>query len=215
MARPKLHDDALAEELLQQAAVMIAQGGTESLSVRKVSQAAGTSTSAVYSLYGSREALMAAVHERAIRGFADSQRVDDGLNPQEELLALGLSYRRWALENPNLYPVMFGGQGNPTEEMRSFSESTIRPLFRAVQRAIDSGYLRPGSSAQQIALCLWAQVHGYVSLELSGLSQAKVRGHLGSTDEDAFYNFLIASLGYWVNNLEAFRTNLIPVSSQN
>lgn len=211
MVRPKLHDEALAEELLQQAAAMIAQGGSENLSVRKVSQAAGTSTSAVYSLFGSREALVAAVYERAVRGFAASQQLDPGLNPQEELLILGIRYRAWALDNPNLYPVMFGGKhGTPTDEMRSFSESILKPLFRAVQRAIDSGYLRPGS-AQQISLCVWAQVHGYVALELSGLFQPRVVGRLGSDADKAFYNFVLASLGYWVSDLESFRENQLPV----
>src|SRR5689334_460451 len=54
MGRPRLHDDAVRSRLLEAASTVLAQDGVAGLTVRDVAARAGTSTSAVYSLFGGR-----------------------------------------------------------------------------------------------------------------------------------------------------------------
>ena len=58
MPRPRPHDDHLREQLLGIATETIARTGVEGLSLRTLATDAGTSTSAVYQLFGSRAALL-------------------------------------------------------------------------------------------------------------------------------------------------------------
>ena len=160
MARPRSHDDAARARLLDAAAEAVARGGAEGFSLREVSSAAGTSTSAVYSLFGSREALVAAVGREAFaRLAAHLESAPRSADPRRDLLELGLAYRRFALAEPGFYRVMFDAApetGTGTEEQ------TFLVLREAVERAAGQDSLEP-------AVALWALVHGLVGLELAGL----------------------------------------------
>lgn len=94
MARPRLHDDALRDRLLDVASRAISEHGEGAVTVRSVATAAGTSPSAVYALFGSRDELVAAVSAEGFRRFAAHlaavERTDD---PGADLAALGGAYR--------------------------------------------------------------------------------------------------------------------------
>lgn len=167
MARPRVHDEALAERLLNEATTIVGREGPDALSLRRITQAAGTSTSAIYSLYGSRDALLDAVYQRAIASFAGATTVAATDDPVTDLCDMGLAYRTWALDNPQMYPVMFGHRHTSPEEVLERTRSTVEPLLLTVQRCIDAGKLEGNPRA--IVTQLWASVHGYVSLELDGL----------------------------------------------
>lgn len=168
MARPRLHDDALRARLLEQASRAIAEHGEPAVTVRSVAAAAGTSASAVYALFGSRDALVAAVSAEGFRRFAvhlaEVPRTD---NPLADLRSLGLAYRASALDDPQFYRVMFDravppGGGAPP--------ATQRPTFLVLRDAVARA-LEDASAAQldRVAVTLWGLVHGLVSLELAGL----------------------------------------------
>src|SRR5689334_2429824 len=108
MPPPKVHDAALRTALLVQTSRLVAEHGPESVSVRAAASAAGTSTSAVYALFGSREVLLSAVVQEATARFADHlAAVTPTDDPVDDLLALGLAYRDSALDDPHFYRVMF------------------------------------------------------------------------------------------------------------
>lgn len=174
MARPRLHDDALRDRLLQVAAEAVATAGTSGVTVRDVAERAGTSASAVYSLFGGRAALVRAVGDAAFAGFAahlaEVPRTDD---PRADLLALGLAYREHALTHPRLYRVMFSTSGagaqDPGREAATQSRS-FAALEDGVRRVLAHGQDAPAApDAREPALGLWALVHGLVELELDGL----------------------------------------------
>ena len=58
MGRPRVHDEATRATLRAVAEQLVAEGGAPALSVRAVAKKAGTSTRAVYSLFGSKEGLL-------------------------------------------------------------------------------------------------------------------------------------------------------------
>lgn len=94
MARPRTHDDAVRSRLLERASEAIAARGEEGLSLRAVASGAGTTTVAVYSLFGSREALVKAVVQEGFRRFAARlDHVEQSDHPLADLFALGRTER--------------------------------------------------------------------------------------------------------------------------
>src|SRR5215204_5330597 len=108
MPRPKLHDEALRTRLLDRAAELLSSEGPQALSLRRLAADAGTSTTAVYSLFGGKPALLAAVYDEAVRRFGEHMAaVRPTEDPMADLRRLGEAYRRSALADPHLYEVMF------------------------------------------------------------------------------------------------------------
>lgn len=163
MARPVVHDEALRRRLLDTAVSLIARDGAAAVSLRAIAAAAGTSTTAVYSLFGGKAELLTAVLDDGFASFAASQQAAAG-----DVEALGRAYRAWALAHPALYGLMFGGSLNsqvPCQPTPGASEPSIAPLFAAVGEAMS------GAGQDEVARMVgivWGQVHGLVSLELAG-----------------------------------------------
>lgn len=181
MARPKVHDDRLRERLLAETAVRVGEHGPDGVTVREVAAAAGTSTSAVYSLFGSREELLLALLAAAADDFGrDQQSVPETADPTADLTALAHAYRRWALAHPHWYRVLFGGAVPCPPEAADQVGQTMGPLLRTVARCRgeDAGPPSPGTLTQ--ALACWSLVHGWVGLELQGM--VAVAGSPGGPD---------------------------------
>ncbi|MFS0702675.1 TetR/AcrR family transcriptional regulator [Cellulomonas sp. 179-A 4D5 NHS] len=174
MPRPRLHDDALRERLLEVASTAISEAGVDALRVRDVAASAGTSASAVYALFGGRDELVRAVGDEAFRRFAAHlARVDATDDAGADLLALGVAYRTSALTDPHFYRVMFEaarvGAQEPTQ-----GPATEHPTFVVLRDAVErvlaaSGAPRSDGDARELAVRLWGLVHGLVGLELAGL----------------------------------------------
>lgn len=172
---PPTHVD-VRERLIQEAADAVARGGLEALSVRRVAEAVGTSTMAVYTHFGSKDELLGAVvqqgFDRLATALAAVPITDD---PTVDLLALGDAYRRMALADANLYRVMFSrnplGLGDPGPALDGDvpDDPGLRAFVRildAATRVIDSG--RAQGDPGTLAHALWGLVHGCVDLELAG-----------------------------------------------
>jgi AcrR family transcriptional regulator len=107
MGRPKLHGDETAEALLDQAERIVETEGLEALTVRRVADDTGTTTRAVYSLFGSKDALIVALGVRAFEllrtRVSDLPTTDD---PAADLVEAGVEvFRRFAVEHPSLFRI--------------------------------------------------------------------------------------------------------------
>lgn len=183
MPAVKTHTADLATQLVDEAGRILSAEGAAALSLRRIATATGTSTMAVYTLFGDKQGLVAAMYragfERLGTTLTDAAVSDD--EPLTALAKLGLAYRRAALANPHLYDLMFGrpvASYEPDPEDKAIADAAYRPLVDSVQRCLDAGALRADpadGAADRIAFYLWAVSHGMVSLELAG----QVRG-----DED-------------------------------
>ncbi len=169
MGRPRTYDDDLRRRLLLRAGQIVSEGGTSALSLRGLADDEGTSTSAVYTLFGGKDELWGALYEEAFTRFGESQKAvpasDDAVS---DILALTLSYRDWALDNPHLYDIMFGGSLAsfvPTEEQGELAISTKRPLREMVKKAVKAGQLH--GDVRLITHALWATLHGVTSLAIN------------------------------------------------
>jgi AcrR family transcriptional regulator len=182
----------LASRFVDEAGRILSTEGASALTLRRVAAASGTSTMAVYTLFGDKQGLLAGMYREGYRRLgAALAAVKPTAAPVDDLINLGRLYRKTALANPHLYDLMFGRpipSFAPDEETKSVADAAYRPLVDKVQRCLDTGEFAPGD-AERIALHLWAVSHGAVSLELAG--------HLPGTTKDrkALYEETIVLAG--------------------
>jgi AcrR family transcriptional regulator len=171
MPRPRTHDQALRLRLLDEGGRLLAAEGAAGLTTRRLAGRAGTSSSAVYSLFGDKAGLLRAMFaegfRRLARRFAELPRSDDVAS---DLVALGRAFRANALANPHLYDLMFRssvpGLDLPVEECEEALE-TFRVLVSAVRRCLEAGVIAP-ADPEEVARVLFGLVDGLAGLELRG-----------------------------------------------
>ncbi len=149
----------------------VAERGVAALALRDVAERAGTSTAAVYSLFGSKEALHRAVLIAAFTDFGAEQAAQPASDdPVADIAGLGARYVQWALDHPRLYEAMFteGAAGlAPTPELDRARLQAIAGVSDAVRRALEAGAFRPADEVT-VVTSLWAQVHGLAALTTAG-----------------------------------------------
>ncbi|MFR9806291.1 TetR/AcrR family transcriptional regulator [Pseudonocardia sp. RS010] len=166
MPRPKVHDDVLRDRLRVRAAELLSAHGVTGLSLRTLAADVGTSTTAVYALFGGKPGLVKSLVDDAFRRLrrtlTDVPRARD---PAEQLVALGEAYRAGALDDPHLYDAMFD-RHQLDAESRALQEAAFLPLVEAVERAVDAKVLRHDAHPPTVALGLWSALHGLVTIQL-------------------------------------------------
>jgi AcrR family transcriptional regulator len=176
MGRPKEHGTETRDALLSAAGAVLHAEGEAAVTVRRVADEVGTTTRAVYSLFGDKNGLMRALfHEAAETMRRHHEAVPEQDDPVAEIVELALAYRAGAQERPNLYALYLGSVTYEIdEEIRALSYRSLERVLKTIRRAVDSG-LFPGRDPMDIGRQLWALVHGLASLDL--------RGFLGREDE--------------------------------
>jgi AcrR family transcriptional regulator len=172
-------------DLLHAAIAILDEDGPDALQTRKIAGAAGTSTMAVYTHFGGMPALIAAVAEEGLRQFDAAMTMAPTSDPVADLMATGVAYRRYAIERPHMYRLMFGstsahGINAPAHDVLTLSVAEINdhyPSFahvvRGVHRCMLEGRITAGSATDDatvvaVAAQFWASIHGFVMLELAG-----------------------------------------------
>jgi AcrR family transcriptional regulator len=109
VGRPKQHNEATREALLAAAEDLVERGGTAALSVRAVADEVGTTTRAVYSTFGSKDGLVAALARRSFEMLRDAiAELPTTKDPARDLVQAALTvFRPMAVEHPSLFAIAF------------------------------------------------------------------------------------------------------------
>ena len=144
MGRPREHDAATAIALLDAAEELLATSGPGAVTVRAVAEARGTTTRAVYSLFGGKTGLL---EQLAGRGYdvltelVSSLPVSD--DPAADLVAAGAhGFRVFASERPHLFRLTFEHVTAETvqdPDVRRRARASYHALVRWVARAQAGG----------------------------------------------------------------------------
>jgi AcrR family transcriptional regulator len=171
LGRPREHDEKTAAALLNAAERIIEEQGIDALSVRVVADAVGTTTRAVYSLFGSKEGLLVALGAYGFRllgrAVAAQRQTTD---PARDLAAAGLRFRKWALEHSALFRVAVQRLLPDPALAVQFSAAaaeTFGVLEAKVQRVKDAGLLG-NRTVRDAAVEYHALCEGLASVELRG-----------------------------------------------
>jgi len=167
------HHGDLRAALLAEAAAMIDEGGTSSVTMRAIGRRLGVSRSAPYRHFADKSALLVAV---AAAGF---DRLRDRLESVAagaagagigRLRQVGEEYVRFALENPGHYRLMYGKEAITREdrpELREAANALFDELVGIVRTHQQNGTIKRQDPHQQ-AYVAWGAVHGLASLLIEG-----------------------------------------------
>ncbi len=168
----------VAPSLLDAARAIFVSEGLPGLSVRRVAEQAGCTTMAVYTQFGGKPGIVAALYDEGFERLAEAQAaVPDHLAPNDRISALCQAYRTTAHRFPNHYALMLGrfsGEFALSEASAERASATLKTLERAAEAALVPSR-RTGrqhqitAEAQRMAHVLFALCHGWVSLELAGV----------------------------------------------
>src|SRR5512139_231671 len=106
------HHGNLREALVAAAIRVLEEEGIAALSLRRVAKESGVSQAAPYAHFADKKSLLTEVANRGFALFRDrmAQEADRAAARDGYLVGLGKGYVFFALENPALFHLMFGGQ---------------------------------------------------------------------------------------------------------
>jgi AcrR family transcriptional regulator len=166
---PMVQLDSVGTQLLKAAGNLLATEGPGALTVRRIANEAGVSTMNVYSRFGGKDGVVERLFVEGFTqlgaGMSSAEVTDD---PLADIRSCGLSYRKFAIDHPTIYSVMFDRvvpDFVPSIDAQILAGSTLEQLAGRLERAMKAGRLRSADPLSTAAL-VWATCHGVVSLEL-------------------------------------------------
>ncbi len=170
MGRPREHDENTAAALLAAAERLLQERSTAALSLREVASGAGVSTRAVYSLFGSKEALLGALGTRAMKLLHEGiDAIPVTGDPRSDLVQAALMFRRFALGHPALFDVAFH-RADPAvrPRFRAKADQALSALTRRFEPLAAAGLLG-GRSLPEAVLAFHGLCEGMAVVELRGV----------------------------------------------
>lgn len=176
VARRERGRQEMREAILVAARRILAEEGVDALSMRAVARAIGYSPAALYEYFTAKEDLEQSLYFEGAGGLEGRlQSTLASLPPAataaEALTALGHAYRAYALDQPELFRLIFfrrgpiAPAGRPGEDG---SSGGFDSLLNVITRGIENGEF-VSVPPPVLALTAWSVVHGFVVLELSGV----------------------------------------------
>jgi AcrR family transcriptional regulator len=172
VGRPREHDERTAAALLEAAEEIVQAAGLEGLSVRGLADSVGTTTRAVYTLFGSKDGLVVALGARAfgMLGAAITM-LPATEDPAADLVDAGVAvFRSFAVGHPALFGIGVQRTMGSPELARDFAGSAAEAfvgLEAKVTRVKVAGLL--GSRSVRDAACEFhALCEGLAAVELRG-----------------------------------------------
>jgi AcrR family transcriptional regulator len=176
MGRPKEHNDEMRAALLTAAERLIEAHGPAAASVRAVAESVGTTTRAVYSVFGSKDGMLAALATRLFELLAQAvdacETTDD---PVSDVVTISIDgFRRTALEHPALYGLVFLRLVGNIQLGSDFRQAATGAFGRLeAQLAVLDAQGQLGTTpVRTAAQSVHALTEGLASMELRGMISA-------------------------------------------
>ena len=173
MTTKKYHHGDLKNALIQAGVKILAKEGVGGLSLRKVAKKAGVSHSAPYAHFPDKQSLIAAISTEGFKQLYTEldAAVSPYANDPRRQLAEGVwAYVQFAMNNTDTFNIMFSDVLEKEKDYPAYVESSRKTFERVVgivKACQDAGVLRP-APAEIMAVSVWGQLHGIISLVLEG-----------------------------------------------
>ena len=176
----QLNHDETSQALLEAAHRLLAEHGSEALTVRRIATEAGMSTMNVYSRFGGKDGVIDELYSDGFsRMYAAIGSVPTTDDVATDLVDMAYAYRRFALDNPTYYKVMFRTaihEFTPSADSLELARSGLAVIADRVRVGQEAGQVRSddGHEALVVAAWLWATCHGLVTLEIFSVGSEQV-----------------------------------------
>lgn len=177
-ARREQARSEMRQAILAEARRLLTEEGANALSMRAIARALGYSPAALYEYFPAKEDIFAALYFEGADGLAGRMSAAIAALPPDAtayatLGALGAAYRDFAHTQPELFRLVFGGQGAPHGQ--EVDPDGPRPgfdqLVDSIARGIAAGAI-VDLPPTALAITCWSTVHGFTVLEMNGFIPA-------------------------------------------
>lgn len=155
--------------ILEAAQKLFLANGYEKVSIRNIADEIEYSPATIYLYYKDKNELLFALHQEGFLKMIEAfQPVLTLTDPFEKLVEMGRSYIRFAVENPEMFDLMFimtAPMAMLEHENWEEGDRAFGLLKHVVQECMDAGVFRK-QDARVVSMMIWSGIHGYTALFL-------------------------------------------------
>lgn len=159
--------------ILRAARKLFVEKGIDQTTIRNIANAIEYSVGTVYVYYKDKNDILYDLHTQGFKQLGGEMRVLFNVaDPMERLKAMGRVYLRFAIENPDMYDLMFNMKA-PMDFLESMhkedwneGKATFDVLRSTVKECMSKGHFK-GHELEPLAFTIWGLVHGMASLHSS------------------------------------------------
>lgn len=167
--RKEREREEMRKLILDGAQKLFLANGFDKVSIRTIADEIEYSPATIYLYFKDKNELLYALHQRGfVQMVEEFQPLLLLTNPFEKLVEMGRSYIRFAVENPELFDLMFIMTAPmDTLEKKEWVEGdqAFGLLMQVVQECMDAKVFHQ-HDVQATAMMIWSSIHGYTALFL-------------------------------------------------
>ncbi|MCV6606987.1 MAG: TetR/AcrR family transcriptional regulator [Campylobacterales bacterium] len=206
MEKNTYHHGNLKEEFLKLSFDYIKENNIDNLTLKVLADATGTSRSAIYRHFKSKDDLIETMILQGFQIFDDTfeNLLDTNIPLIDRFYTNSKKYIEFSKENPNLYRLLFGKKyAHIREEVISINDGNgngFSKLKKAIEEGQKSGILSKKDSQAQ-TIVIWSSLHGLASIVIDGFLD--VDENIDTYLEAMFESLLSGSIS---NNIKIIST---------
>lgn len=165
--------EELKSLILQTAKKLFVENGIERTTIRNIANEIDYSVGTVYVYYKDKNDILYDLHTQGFKQMSGEMKVLFNVaDPVERLKALGRVYLHFAIENPDMYDLMFSMKA-PMDFLETINKEewnegkgTFDVLRATVGQCLEKGHFK-GHQIEPLSFAIWSTVHGMASLHIS------------------------------------------------
>lgn len=172
LERKEREREEMRELILRGAQKIFLENGYEKTSIRSIADAIEYSPATIYLYYKDKNELLFALQALAFDKMMQEFRIVVSVaDPMERLVDLGQQYIKFAIDNPELYDLMFIMQA-PMDAQACRDENwedglkTFDFLKIIVLDCMNAGYIKGDRDLETVCLTIWSFMHGLITIYL-------------------------------------------------
>lgn len=181
------HHGDLREALIRAGLELLAEHGTEGLTLRRAAAKAGVTHAAPAHHFDGLDGLRSAISERGFEQLLEALEcasAEAGSDDYQRLLDSNLAYVKFASENSALFQLMFTQVKIGTDSLKTMAGKSYALLQDNCSR------MKHGYDPVAFEFAIWAMTHGYAALDMA--NRRPRHGAIIAPDFDELMRTLIA-----------------------
>lgn len=167
--RKEREREEMRQLILEGALKLFLTNGFDKVSIRNIADAIEYSPATIYLYFKDKNELLFALHQRGfakmVQEFQPLRLLND---PFEKLVEMGRAYIRFAVENPEMFDLMFimtAPMDKLDKEDWVEGDQAFGLLMQVVEECMEAGIFQK-HNVQSTAMMIWSSIHGYTALFL-------------------------------------------------